>query len=376
MMIHIGWDAKRAFQNTTGLGNYSRDTIRMMAEHYPENSYTLYTPTLEKAISAPFYQFAQKSNLRVTTAKNNLQAPLWRSKGIGKNLVQDGVQIFHGLSNEIPLGLKAKNIKTVVSIHDVIFKHFPKYYKSIDRGIYHHKIKYACKNADLILTMSQCTKEDLIKYYQVAADKIKVQYQSVHPLFHSVSNEVAMESVKMKYQLPEKYCLMVSAFEERKNHQLVLNALAEINDPGIKVVFVGRPHHTFENIKRLIKEQHLQDQVIIITDADLKTLNTLYDLATIFIQASLYEGFGIPVLEAMTKGLPAILANNSSFSEIAKDAALYFDPYSVEALKKAWIQLWNDDSLQKHLVENIDIKQFNPQVLSQQLMQHYQNLLS
>lgn len=375
-MIHIGWDAKRAFQNTTGLGNYSRDTIRMMVECYPENNYTLYTPNQKRAINAPFYQFTQKNNLPVITAKSNLQAPFWRTKGIGKDLTREGVQIFHGLSNEIPLGLKTRNIKTVVSIHDIIFKHFPKYYKSIDRGIYHQKIKYASKHADLILTMSQCTKEDLIKYYQVAEDKIKIQYQSVHPVFHNMSNEIAKESVKIKYQLPEKFCLMVSAFEDRKNHQLVLKALAAINDPEIKIVFAGRPHHTFEKIQHLIKELHLQDQVITITNADLETLNALYDLATIFIQASLYEGFGIPVLEAMTKGLPAILSNNSSFPEIAKEAALYFDPYNIDELKKVWIQLWNDESLQKHLFGNIDIKQFNPQVLSQQLMHHYQNLLS
>lgn len=373
--MRIAWDAKRAFENSTGLGNYSRDTIQWMTQYYSDIEYSLCTPNIKKAKNSHFYNFTQKHDLHIIHPMSGCQSKIWRSYGIGKELSAQNIDIYHGLSNEIPFDLNHTSIKTVVSIHDLIFKRFPQYYSRLDRYIYHKKVKYAVQHADLILAMSKATQADLVHYYQVKREKIKIQYQSVHPIFETKSSTLYVQQIQKKYELPNQFSLMVCAFEDRKNHATVIKALKSINDSSMHLVLAGRPRSSFNDLLFLIKKLNLQYQVSLITDIDLQELNALYSMATLFIQASYYEGFGIPVLEALTKGLPCLLANNSSFPEIAQKAALYFDPNSVEELATIWKKAWHNSSIREDLKNNIDLQSFTPKILSQQLMNHYQSLV-
>ena len=176
-MLRIGYDAKRLFNNFTGLGNYSRTLLANLAEYYPDNAYFLYSPKIAKNDETHFF---------LNSALFNVQLPkrgpgaYWRSVGIKRDLLKHKIQLFHGLSHEIPLGLEKANIRSIVTIHDLIFERFPEHYPFIDRKIYSLKFRYACRHADHIVAISENTKQDIIEFYDIPPEKISVIYQSCH----------------------------------------------------------------------------------------------------------------------------------------------------------------------------------------------------
>ena len=152
--MRIGFDSKRAFYNQTGLGNYSRDTIRILSQHFSQITITFYILlNLYKTTDYPFYKRENNCHTRVPFSLiGNLFKKYWRSKNIVKDLIQDEIDIYHGLSNELPLGIEKTKIKSVVSIHDLIFIRYPHLFSTIDRKIYHKKFLSACKRSDKIIS--------------------------------------------------------------------------------------------------------------------------------------------------------------------------------------------------------------------------------
>jgi hypothetical protein len=163
--MRIGYEAKRAFLNMTGLGNYSRGIISMMALNYPDNEYLLYTPEARSNKRLDF--LAQLKRVKTVTPKSSFFTSLWRSRGVVADLKRDGVDLYHGLSHELPIGISKSGIQSVVTIHDLIFMRFPKYFGFISRQIYAAKIRYACKHADRIIAISERTKADLVQLMRI-----------------------------------------------------------------------------------------------------------------------------------------------------------------------------------------------------------------
>ena len=153
-------------------------------------------------------------------------------------LKNNHIQLYHGLTNELPLGIHKSGIKTVVSIHDLIFIRFPELYPYFDRKIYKSKFKYACKIADKIIAISQQTKSDIIKYFGIKEEKIEVIYQGCHPIFQKPLPTEELERIKQQYQLPEKYVLNVGTIEKRKNLLSLVKAIKPLED--INLVIVGK----------------------------------------------------------------------------------------------------------------------------------------
>lgn len=181
----IGFDAKRAVRNNTGLGNYSRLVVDSLARRFPDNSYRLYTPTVR-----------ENDRLTPVVALDNVElclpepkgwrciSSIWRSKGIIGQLKREGVGLYHGLSNELPFGINNSGVPSVVTIHDLIFIPFPQFYSNrIDVAIYNYKFRRACREASRIIAVSQCTKRDIVQYYGIDPDKIDVVYQGCHQNF-------------------------------------------------------------------------------------------------------------------------------------------------------------------------------------------------
>ena len=173
--MRIAFDAKRIFNNQTGLGNYSRTLVDNLRQFYPAEDYLLCTPNLPNQANKYTTQF---KTLTPTTSFKHI----WRSYSIKKDLEREGIDLYHGMSNEIPFWLK--KTKTVVTIHDVIFKVLPTTYPQLDRWLYEEKTRYACKHADIIIAISEQTKQDLIQFYQVAPPRIKVIHQPCQPIFY------------------------------------------------------------------------------------------------------------------------------------------------------------------------------------------------
>ena len=194
--MKIVFDAKRFFHNTSGLGNYSRDLVRILAQYFPENEYIL----LNKNKSERGSDILESSNVHfVETSKGKMS----RQFKMGKDAQKQNADIFHGLSGELPLKWDKKPIKKIVTIHDLIFERYPQYYSFFDRKIHFWKFRKAANSADKIIAISEQTKRDIIQFLKVPESKIEVIYQGCHKAFKEQQSEEFIQKTKEKYSLPE-----------------------------------------------------------------------------------------------------------------------------------------------------------------------------
>ena len=207
--MNIGFDAKRAFYNNTGLGNYSRDTIRILSNYFAENNYFLYTP---KAIKNDRLSYLHQENIHVRTPKRIIDKSLrslWRTSAIKRDLVKDNIELFHGLSHELPIGIEKTNIKTVVTIHDLIFLRYPQFFNAIDNKIYYQKFYHSCNLADKIIAVSEQTKKDIINFFNISPEKIDVVYQGCNEVFKKPQPNGMFDLTRKTYHIPNQYLLYV-----------------------------------------------------------------------------------------------------------------------------------------------------------------------
>jgi glycosyltransferase involved in cell wall biosynthesis len=368
--MNIGFDGKRAANNLTGLGNYSRSLIEHLAVQFPENQYYIYTPKKKEAIvSLPLFA---KSNVYLELPQEGKSKLFWRSIGIKKQLLADRIRLFHGLSHEIPLGIQHTEIKSIVTIHDLIFLRRPQYYKLIDRLIYKFKSKYACANADRIIAISEKTKEDIVEIYHVNPSKIDVIYQSCDDSFKTLSSTAEKEKIKEKYKLPDKYILNVGTIEARKNLLLVIKSLPKISD-DFKLIVVGKETAYTTLVKKEIVNLSLQDRVIFLKNVPFKDLPLIYQLASIFVLPSYYEGFGIPIIEALYSNVPVVAATGSCLEEAGGPNSMYVSPDSKVDLANAINSVLTDKKLQETMKQKglEYVQKFNNEIVNQQLMDCY-----
>ncbi|HKJ43419.1 MAG TPA: glycosyltransferase, partial [Sunxiuqinia sp.] len=210
--LKIGFDAKRAFLNAAGLGNYSRNTINAVSRFYPENNYFLFSPSLDEA------RFHSPQNSKIILPGNfwwRALKPFWRSYKISSLAKAAELDIYHGLSHELPIGIEKSGIKSVVTIHDLIFMRFPELYKAADRKIYLRKIKHAVHATDQIIAISEQSKSDLVDFFKLKPEKIEVVYQSINPIFFENASAQELKSVRKKFSLPSEFMLTVGTIEAR-----------------------------------------------------------------------------------------------------------------------------------------------------------------
>lgn len=386
--MNIGFDAKRAAQNRTGLGNYSRFVIRILSEKFAGNQYHLYTP---KPHRMPYLQ-------EIPTLKHLfLHFPpqgiwsrirsLWRVWGITKDIQKDGIQIFHGLSNELPLNIgtpeqrkmKAggKGCKYIVTLHDLIFIHTPQYYHWMDRQIYNFKFRRACRCADRVIAVSEYTKQEIMHYYHTPESKIDVVYQGCDPVFSQEIEEGKLQEVKARYQLPDKFVLYVGSIEERKNLMLVAKAMAELNRrAAIHVVAVGRRTAYVDQIQDFLKAQGIDYLFHFYHQVPYADLPSFYKWASTFAYPSRIEGFGIPLLEAISSGVPAIGCTGSCLEEAGGPNSIYVNPDDAKGMADAILRTCTDEPLRQHMISEGKkyALNFSDEKLSHDLMKVYENL--
>ena len=371
--MKIGFEAKRVYHNTTGLGNYGRDLLRSLARLYPQNYYFLYHPKKRQSplftIDAPCVVEKLPSTNFYKKFKN-----YWRQKGIVTDLVKDDIHLFHGLSGELPSGLKKRNIKSVVTIHDLIFIRYPSLYSFFDRKIHFYKFKKAANNADIIIAISEQTKQDVIEFLKVDAHKIKVIYQSCHQAFKEHYSEKEKEIVRSKHGLPDQFLLNVGTLEERKNAFSIVKA---IKDVDMTLVLIGRETAYSDRIKTYIDAHHLSDKIIFLSHITIKELAVIYQLATLFIYPSIFEGFGIPIIEALYAKTPVITTKSGVFPEAGGPNSVYIDPTNVEELKEKILLLMGNESLRNDISEKgyTFVQKFSEAQQADRMMQVYTDLL-
>lgn len=381
--MNIGFDAKRAYQNSTGLGHYSRTLITSLANYYPEHEYYLFAPKLTNTFHTT--SFANVHPVAPHDFPGSAFTSLWRSNWVKKDLLKNKIDIYHGLSHEIPVNISGRGIKSVVTIHDLIFERYPGQYNPFDIFIYRKKFRYACKHADKIIAISNQTKQDIIDFYKIPEEKITVCYQSCNPAFSERISETQKEAVRDLYQLPEKFYLYVGSVIERKNLLLICKAL-QLLDNSLPLVVIGKGGAYKTEVKKFLAANHLEDKVIFLSEKDTalaspdfqsaKDFPAIYQQAIAMIYPSIFEGFGIPVLEAMCSRLPVITSNVSCMPETGGDAALYINPHNEKELAAAMEAIASDNHLVKKLIEkgNLHCTSFTQQKCAAAVMEVYKKI--
>lgn len=348
--MKIGFDAKRLFLNNTGLGNYSRDLVRGILEQAKENDYFLYTTGGEIDLKTKFLKDHPNAEIVYPSGLYKKMKSYWRSVKLERELIKNGVEVYHGLSHEIPRKNKLSKIKYVVTIHDLIFLRFPENYNRIDRKIYKKKVEYACKTADKIIAISEQTKQDLMEFLNVPENKIEVIYQSCATSFHHISDYRYRDLIKNKYNLPENYILYVGTIEKRKNLATLIEAIGKSNTK-LPLVAVGKQTDYTKEVMTMVDKYNLGNQVALLQNVSFLDLPSIYQSANLFVYPSFFEGFGIPVLEALYSKTPVIAAIGSCLEEAGGPNSIYIDPKNSDELASAIDRVIENPELQLEMKE-------------------------
>lgn len=364
--MKIAFDAKRFFNNNSGLGNYSRDLVRILATYFSEDKYILlHKNKSEKGadiLDLPHVSFAETS-----------EGMLSRQLKMGKDAQQMNADIFHGLSGELPLRWNLRPIRKVVTIHDLIFLRFPQYYSLFDRLVHFWKFKNAARQADLVIAISEQTKRDVMQFLKIPEEKIRVVYQGCHHSFKEEQSTDLLNSVKEKFSLPDRFILNVGTIEPRKN---LLNVVKAIGETEIPLVVVGKKAKYFNKVKKYLKKNTMEKQVQFLNNVSMGELAAIYKLADVFVYPSLFEGFGIPVIEALFSGTPVIISNISCLPEAGGPDSLYIDPQNVSDLRAKIIFLWQNQSERKRRArKSLEfVQKFSDERIAKELHAVYQTL--
>jgi glycosyltransferase involved in cell wall biosynthesis len=291
---------------------------------------------------------------------------LWRTLGCAQKVKRDGVQIYHGLSHELPLGLP-REVRRVVTMHDLIVRRYPHYFTLFDRIVHRLKQRHACRTADVVVAISEQTKRDLIDLMHVPENKIRVVYQSCDAQFWSV-HKLPITN----YQLPAKYILCVGTLEERKNQLTVIEAMKRLPE-DVTLVIVGRPRGEYG--RRVLAAAG--NRVRILQGVAFSDFPALYAGAVASVYLSRFEGFGIPVLESLCCDCPVVTSNISSMPEAGGDAALYADPDDAETVAAHLNRLLSDEAFRQQCIEKgrTQRMKFAPEKVAADMAAVYKSLL-
>nr|WP_315028071.1 glycosyltransferase family 1 protein [uncultured Chryseobacterium sp.] len=365
--MKIAFDAKRFFHNTSGLGNYSRDLVRILSQYAPDNEYLL----LNKNKSERGKDTLERPNVKfVETSKGNFS----RQFKMGKDAQKLGADIFHGLSGELPLKWDQKPIKKIVTIHDLIFVRYPQYYSFFDRKIHFWKFKKAAEMADKIIAISEQTKRDIVDFLKIPETKIEVIYQGCHKAFKEQQSLECIKETQEKFKLPERFILNVGTIEDRKN---LLNIVRAIHETEIPLVVVGRKTKYYKKIAGFLKKNNMEKQVIFLEGVSMDELAVIYKLADIFVYPSFFEGFGIPVIEALFSKTVVVTSNTSCLPEAGGKDSVYIDPNNYVDISAKIKFLWENESERKRREEKgfEFVQKFNDEPIAKELMNLYQKII-
>ena len=378
MPLHltIGYDAKRAVSNGTGLGNYCRTLLNDLGTIDTTDSFRLYVPDLGRDDLRS--QLDMPRNMSFVTPANKLVKPLrslWRIKGIVNDLKRDGVDIYHGLTGELPLGLSEAGIKSVVTIHDLIFMRCPEYYNPVDVAIYKWKFRNTCKQADRIIAISECTRRDIMELGEIDDSRIHVVYQSCDTRFHLQVSPEQKQDVRARYSLPKRYVLFVGTIEERKNALLAAQALPYLSDE-IHLVLVGRQTAYAKTITSFARQNGLANRIHMLSGVPTSDLYAIYQQAECFVYPSRYEGFGIPIIEAIQSRLPVIACTGSCLEEAGGPDNVYVDPDEPQEMAMAIKSITdNPDAARQIVTRSLDyIRRFENGNVAQEMLNVYRSL--
>ncbi len=345
--MHVTIDVSPTVQKHAGLGRYAGELARALAEHTNIRLRLFYNRQGEAQL--PDYL----SHLPHTSV--NMGNKPWRMAVLLSRLLRwpmDATfaagEVFHATNHLLAHFGRAR---TVFTLHDLIFLHYPEYHLPYNRWYLTFAMPRFLRAASAIITPSECSRQDAIKFYKLPPEKIKVIYEAAAPYFKPADNAAALQRVRQQYNLPERFILHVGTIEPRKNLSRLLEAFQAIlpDFPDLALVLVGKKGWLYDEFFQKLQQLGLTERVIFpgfVAEADLPAF---FKLAQVFVYPSLYEGFGLPPLEAMACGTPVICSRSSSLPEVVGEAGLLIDPTRTTELVAALRRLLADAALQTEL---------------------------
>ena len=377
--LTVGFDGKRAAQNRSGLGNYSRFVISGLSRFSDIGRLLVYTQSEQRMSCISGVDKMPRVEMRFpATTCQRLFSSLWRVNGVKSSLVGDGVGLFHGLSGELPLGIRnAKGVRSIVTIHDLIFRHYPEYYQRIDRKIYDYKFCKACQNADKVIAVSDCTRRDVIELYGVDPQKVVTVYQGCDDMFWREATEQAKQEARRTLNLPQKYILYVGTVERRKNLMLLAKALTLL-PKDMSVVALGKRTSYADEAERFCHANGLADRLKIHSGVPFSLFPSVYQMADVMVYPSRFEGFGIPLLESIVSGTPVIGCTGSCLEESGGPGSIYVNPDDAETLASSISNVVNDSELRQRMIEKGReyAQGFRQDLLIQKLLEVYADVMN
>ena len=353
--LTIGIDARFAIRNRRGMGSYVLNLVRNLAAIDRSNQYILYTDTIDSDKLLP-----QTNNFetKILQPANYL---LWEQLALPQQALKDNLDILHCTFNTAPLILD-KKIRLITTIHDVMYLKPAKeladstvMYQRLGRIYRSLIVSKTIYKADRIITVSEFSKQDILSHFPTLdPSRISTTYEAADDIFLDVSNaKIELENVSDKFGIISNYILTLGATDPRKNTEKIIRIFAKLKQEqkiSEQLVIVGIPNWRNSDFYALVCDLQCQSDIIFTDFITQLELCSLYKYASIFLYISLYEGFGIPPLEAMACGTPVIVSNVTSIPEIVGDAAIQVDPYNQAAIENSILEVLKDRDLADNLV--------------------------
>lgn len=356
--MRIGIDYTSAAQQGAGIGRLTRNLVRALAGIDGTNQYTLLVQGRESAHPP---ETPHDRNVASGIPNDNFsEVRTWISERwwtriwhrlhlpVPVEAVIGSIDAFHSPDFALPPVLG--KTRTLVTVHDLSFLHLPWCFDPRLLDYLTENVPRAVRRADWVLADSENTRHDLVEHMGADGDRVTVIYPGVEPRFSPIEDRQALESVRHAYRLPQRFVLSLGTVQPRKNYAGLIVAFGQANLEDVSLVIVGGKGWLYEDTFATVRRLGLEDRVMFagyVNDADLPAF---YNLAEGFALPSLYEGFGIPPLEAMACGIPVITADNSSLPEVVGDAALLVDAEDTDGLADALTRLVSDPALRRDLV--------------------------
>jgi glycosyltransferase involved in cell wall biosynthesis len=349
MAIYL--DVSAAVHRRAGLGRYAESLSRALVASTPGRAdqcrYALFY-NQERGIE-PLAGLEHLPTQTVALGYKPWRMLVWLGQlaHVGFDPLLPDAELFHATEH---LLLPLRSVPNVLTVHDLIFRHLPEHHKPLNRWYLNLALPLYCRRADHIIAVSEHSKRDLVSAYGVAEEKVTVVYEAADPRFRPQPTQ-AVVSARARYGLPERYVLFVGTIEPRKNLSRLLAAFEAVCADGLTdgLVIVGKRGWLYGDFFARLEESPVRDRVILPGYVQDEDLSAFYAGAQASILPSVYEGFGLPVLEALGCGTPLVTSNTSSLPELLGDAGFAVDPDDVQGLAGAILSCLVDQPLVSEL---------------------------
>lgn len=383
-MAKIGIDIRLIGKKQTGSEAVFFNLTKNLALIDDQNKYLLFTDITDTAILQNI-----KLQLGIQGKPNFEIIPLvavsplrnkfgWNFWTLPNYLRKNPVDVY--LTQYITPFFVAKSIKIATVIHDISWNFYPQLIKFKDLFFLKLLIPLSLKRADKIIAVSRFTRDEIIKYYNIDPQKVDWIYNAVSDNFQQEISAEKIEGIRKKYDLPEKFILYIGTLQPRKNLPALIEAYAKLPEnikTGIKLFLAGGKGHNYDSdIDKTIGRYSLGGDVIMPGFIDEEDKPAIFKLSTVFCNPSFYEGFGIPILEAMSLGIPVLASDIAPHQEVAEDSILYFNPHNPDELKEKMLSLLIKDDFCKELTQKeiLQAKNFSWQNTAQKTLEIFKNI--